>query len=86
MEPAEEVSPDLLNERIDCFVFFKGGKAYPQSFAWNNKEYAVKKINYSWEEREGQARITYFSVDTGTNLYQISFNNTSFRWQIDKPL
>lgn len=73
-----------LNEKIDCLVLFKTGKIMPQRFFWNNKEYEIKTVNYHWQERLGQETIHYFSVNTGADSYQISFNNTSFRWQLDK--
>ena len=77
-------NPDCLEERIDVLVFFKHAKIYPKSFTWNNKEYPVEKITYNWQERFGQALVNYFSVLCIGQMYQISFNNTTFRWQIDK--
>jgi hypothetical protein len=73
-----------LNERIEVLAWFKNAKIYPRRFIWKNKIYKIKKITYNWQERQGQETISYFSVSTGLNLYQISFNNTSFRWQVDK--
>ena len=63
---------------------FKSGKITPQKIFWNNKEYEIKTVSYYWQERCGQELLHYFSVNTGSNLYQISFNNISLRWQIDK--
>ncbi len=77
-------NPGLLNEKIDCLVFFSAGKAYPRAFTWNNKEYRIKKVTYSWQERRGRELLSFFSVDTGSDLYEISFNNTSCSWKIDK--
>lgn len=76
--------PNLLNERIQVLAFFKGGKIYPRMFIWNNKIYKVKTITYNWQERQGKETINYFSVNTGFDLYQISFNNTSLGWRLDK--
>jgi len=78
--------PDLLNERIQVLAFFNGGKISPRFFFWNNKKYKIKDITYNWQERQGQEVISYFSVNTGANLYQISFNNTSLGWRIDKKI
>ena len=75
---------DCLNERIDVLVFFKHAKIYPKSFTWKNKEYLIEKITYNWQERIGQALINYFSVLSADSMYQISFDNSTFRWQIDK--
>jgi len=76
--------PYALNERIDVLVYFRNGKATPKVFTWNKKDYTVKAVNYNWQERCGQATISYFSVNCADQIYQISFNNATFRWQIDK--
>ncbi len=75
-----------LNERIDCLAYFKNSRIFPKSFTWNNREYQVETITYNWQERLGQALVNYFSVLCANQLYQISFNNSTFRWQIDKIL
>ncbi|OQB11198.1 MAG: hypothetical protein BWY16_00658 [Candidatus Omnitrophica bacterium ADurb.Bin205] len=77
-------NPEALNERIEVLALFKHAKIFPKSFTWNNKEYPIDKITYSWQERIGSSLINYFSVSCANQLYQISFNNITFRWQIDK--
>lgn len=81
---SETDSAHARDEIIDCVAFFKKGKIYPQKFVLNNRDYEIEKINYAWQERCGRELINYFSVSTGTNLYQISFNNTSFGWRLDR--
>ena len=73
-----------LNENIQVIASFSGGKAYPQEFTWNNHSYKITEITYNWQERKGSEIIHYFSVSTGTDLYQISFNSGSLGWRIDK--
>ncbi len=75
-----------LNEKIQVLAWFRSGKIIPCEFIWNNKEYRIKQVTYSWQERSGGDIITYFSVSTGNDLYQISFNNTAFGWRLDKIL
>ena len=83
--PQEENSGSgILGEKIDCLVFFSSGKIYPRVFTWNNKEYEIKKVTYNWQERRGGELLNFFSVDTGADLYQICFNNTSCSWKLDK--
>jgi hypothetical protein len=77
-------NPDALNERIEVLALFKNARIFPKSFIWNNKEYQIQAITYNWQERLGQAQINYFSVLCAGQMYQISFNNSTFRWQIDK--
>ncbi len=75
---------DVLNERIEVLACFRNSKIFPRSFTWNNKEYQIETITYNWQERLGSALISYFSVLSAGQLYQISFDNSTFRWQIDK--
>lgn len=73
-----------LNEKIDVLAWFENAKIYPREFSWKGKIYKIKKINYNWQERLGSETLNCFSVDTGSDLYQISFNNTTYSWKIDK--
>lgn len=75
---------NLICENITALVLFKGGKAYPKKFSWKGKIYSIDNITYQWQERRGQETISYFSVQSGNNLYQLSFNNTSLGWKIDR--
>ena len=83
-KPAGGFNPDDLAERIEVLAYFKNAKIYPKTFLWNNKEYKIDSITYNWQERLGQALVNYFSVSCAGSMYQISFNNSTFRWQIDK--
>ncbi len=83
-ETDETLQAQGLNERIEALAWFKNGKIYPRVFIWNNKKYKIKKVNYNWQERLGQEIISYFSVNTGFDLYQISFNNTTYAWKLNK--
>lgn len=77
-------NPEFLNEKIQVLAFFSSGKIYPRMFIWNNKIYKIKSITYNWQERQGGETINYFSVSTGPDLYQISLNNKTCGWRIDK--
>jgi hypothetical protein len=77
-------NPDALDERIDVLAYFKQARIFPKSFTWKDKEYTIETITYNWQERLGQALVNYFSVSCSGQIYQISFNNSTFHWQIDK--
>lgn len=85
-ETEDTNNPEELNERIEVLAYFKNARIFPRVFIWNNKRYRIRNITYSWQERLGQQVINFFSVDTGSDLYQISFNNTTYRWQLDKVI
>ena len=76
--------PHELNEHIAMLAWFKNGKIQPRLFVWKNKKYKVTQVNYAWQERRGRETLSLFSVSTGSDLYQISFNNTSYSWHLDK--
>ena len=77
-------NPASVSERIEVLAWFKNGQIIPRRFVWKNKNYKIKRVTYRWQERLGVARISCFSVNTGGDLYQISFNNASYGWQLDK--
>lgn len=80
--PAEKT--DYLYENIEVMALFRHGKVIPQYFQWRSREYKINKINYTWQGEKGQEPIHYFSVNVGDDLYQISFNNKTYIWRMDK--
>ena len=79
-------SPEELNERIQVLAWFRNGKIQPRQFVWNDKAYKIKKITYNWQEYQGREVISYFTVSTGVDLYQISFNNTTLGWRVNRVI
>lgn len=82
----EDYHLNELNERIQVLAWFRNGKIMPRVFVWRDKKYKIKQITYNWQERQGREIISYFSVDTDADLYQISFNNTSLSWRINRKI
>ena len=80
----DDYSPEELNERIQVFAWFKNGKILPRQFVWNEKTYKIKEITYNWQEYQGREVINYFAVSTGVDFYQISFNNITLGWRINR--
>ena len=78
--------PDSLDERIDVIAWFKNARIYPRLFFWKDRKYKVKKITYNWQERLGREILFYFSLDTGVGLFQVSFNNVTLAWRINKVI
>ncbi len=83
-ETENDAHPQELNERIAVLAWFENGRIQPRFFTWHNKRYRVKNINYNWQERRGRELLNLFSISTGFDTYQISFNNTSYTWYLDK--
>ena len=83
-ETDSQSDPQELNEPIAVLAWFKNGKIQPRLFVWKNKKYKVKKVNYNWQERRGRETLSLFSVNTGSDLFQISFNNFTYSWHLDR--
>lgn len=81
-----ESTPETLEEPIEVLALFRNTRIFPQQFTWKDRAYPIQRITYAWQERRGQELISYFSVDTGSNIYQISFNNTTFGWRVEKVI
>lgn len=75
---------NCLDEKIWVWALFKAGKVLPKAFFWNNRLYRIKNITYNWQARQGQDLISYFSVDTETGIYQISFSGRNLHWRLNK--
>jgi hypothetical protein len=85
-QEAPEAPEPEREEVIEVLALFRAGEAHPQSFSWNGKTYPISRTTYHWKEHRGSALISYFTVSTGCDLYQISFNNSTFGWRLEKIL
>lgn len=82
--PSDLESQQDFNEKIQVFVLFKDSKIYPKAFIWKTNKHKITKLNFTWQEKCGRETINFFSVQTEANTYQISFNNTSYVWKMEK--
>ena len=73
-----------INEKIKAGVVFEGASIKPKWFLWNNRKYDVKQVNYHWKSAEGSAVILHFSVTDGVNVYELSFNQKTLDWILEK--
>ena len=85
-ENGNSYNPCEINERIKVLAWFQNGKIIPRMFTWNNTNFKIKEITYNWQERQGREVINYFSVNTGLDIYQIAFNNTTYGWRINRKI
>jgi len=79
-------NPEILDVPIEVKAEFKGGRVFPLSFTLSNKKYPIERITYNWQVHQGQAVVHYFAVISAEVIYQISFNNTSLGWRLEKIL
>ncbi len=75
---------ERLDERIKVRADFSGGIIKPLIFIRRGQIHRITKINCRWIDREGTAKIYYFSVtsDSG-DVYQIHFNTADMTWHLD---
>lgn len=73
-----------LDERIKVRADFGGGSIKPLVFMRRGQIHRVLKVNCRWLDREGSARIYYFSVtsDSG-DVYQIHLDSGNMTWHLD---
>ncbi len=75
---------ERIDERIKVRADFKGGSVRPIVFTRKGQIHRVTEVNARWVDREGEAKIHYFSVtsDSG-DVYQIHFNTGDMTWTLD---
>jgi hypothetical protein len=66
-------------------VFVKN-KIKPKWFLWHNRKYAIKETTYTWHETEGEATVIHFTVTDGATLFELSLNQTSLAWRLEKSI
>jgi hypothetical protein len=73
---------ESINQPIHVAAVFKGGKAVPLKFLWNGREYPVAKVNLSYSQFEGRAKIYYFAVSDQANYFKLRFNSDDLGWTL----
>jgi len=59
-------------------------KLKPVWFFWSGKKYPIKEITFSWKDRKGESDLYFFSVTDGQAVYEISYNDKSLVWMLEK--
>jgi len=75
---------ERLDEKIKVRADFGGGTIKPLVFMRRRQIHRVVKVNCRWMDREGTAKIYYFSItsDSG-DVYQIHLNTGDMIWHLD---
>jgi len=76
-----------LKERIKVRADFSpGGKVVPVLFRRNGHDvFRVTRVNSSWEDREQQNKLLYFSVnvDGSDDVFQLCYREEDRTWWLD---
>lgn len=73
-----------IKEKIKVACLFEKGQIKPLAFCWRKRTLKILRIAFSYSKVIGRERIFYFSVETETGLFEISFNREKFSWEIEK--
>ena len=78
-----EMQIEHLNERIKVRADFEAGQARPILFKRGDRIFRVERLAASWEDRDGGARVLYFSVESEGAVYQLSWRVQDNLWYVD---
>lgn len=73
-----------LDESIKVGAVFNGNNIVPRWFIWEKRKYQIEKINYEWQDKNGKEKLFCFSVISGANTYEITFNAERTVWRLCK--
>ena len=71
-----------IRERVVVAAVFSDGGMRPVWFLWHGRKYPVSEVTYTWESREGLARLRHFSVSSGPNVYALAYNPVDTAWEL----
>lgn len=71
-----------IDQTIQVGAIFKNSLLHPVWFKWDGRKYEVKKVNYAWQTKKGEALVYHFSVSSAGNTYEITFNSKEMAWRL----
>lgn len=75
---------DKMSEPITVAAVFSNKPLIkPVWFVWQNRQYRIEKITYTWTDREGRASRYHFAVTDGGNLYELCYHSEKLTWQLE---
>jgi hypothetical protein len=77
------VQIEYLNEPIKVRADFEGGRARPLLFKHGERTFRVERMAAFWEDREGGAKVLYYSVEAEGAVYQLSWRVLDNVWYVD---
>lgn len=73
-----------VDERIKVGAVFDGSAVTPKWFFRGKEKHAVKKVEQIWKSKEGESPLLFFTVNDGSNIYEIRLNQKSLEWRLKK--
>ncbi len=78
------MSVTVINEKIKVGAVFSKNRIEPKWFKWKERKVDVKTVSYCWNTAEGAAMILHFSVSGDGGYYELSFNQKTLEWMLEK--
>jgi hypothetical protein len=76
----------IIDEQIKVAAVFSGDVVCPKWFMWHNRKYLVTETTYTWQDSQGEAMIRYFAVTDGATLFELSLNQKTLVWRLEKTV
>lgn len=73
-----------IYQAVSVGVIFKGSNILPRWFIWKERKYNIKTIDYTWIDTQGKEKIIKFSVNDGTNSYELEYHTLKTHWKLNK--
>ncbi len=72
-----------LDDRVRVgAIFGEDGRLQPVWFALNGRRYAVERVTYAWQERDGAVKIRYYAVKVGGTVFELALDTSTLRWRL----
>lgn len=78
------MAQEEIGDKIEVLAQFSKGRLIPKQFTWQQRDYSIAKISFSFSKQEGSATLLYFSVVGQTAAYELEFNLSTFIWRLTK--
>ena len=76
-----------LQEPVKVRADFQGGKIRPILFRRGERVYPIRRINTSWEDREGTHKNYYFAVSVGSGeVFHLSLRTGDMVWYLESVM
>jgi len=74
-----------INKKIKVIALFENGKIIPKVFRYSNRDYRVREISLTYDERVGRAKNYFFGVETEDgNVFKLKYNDENLTWWLNE--
>ena len=74
-----------IKEKIKVRADFDAGRIIPIVIKWRKRNLRIKKINLTYQKKEGGSINYFFAVETITgDVLNLRFNNYNFIWFVEE--